>query len=183
MNVSWPYRHRSNYGWYLANSFSNRNRTFNVSAKTQDGWGKGLYGTGVRNAPGIGWCAVAYSGNNGMIPLLNSFLNPVGNKVTLQRPASEQAIKNALNAGHPVIVSGRPFGLNGHLMVIRGYYYDPRYQATAWIVNDPYGYRSDGTRDYDGSNVVYWWNGAGGILCISNECCRKSSDGNGIRST
>lgn len=157
MNVSWPWAHTSDYGWYIANSFSAGGRTFNSSARTPDGSAKGIYGMAVRNAPGIGWCAVAYSGNNGMIPMMNTFLRQIGKKVRHSK-ASQQVAKASLDAGNPVIVSGRPFGLNGHLMVIRGYYYDRRGNDYGWIMNDPYGYRADGTRDYDGSNVVYWWN-------------------------
>lgn len=158
MSVSTPFSHTNDYGWYLANPFSAHGRTFDSSANTSDGRGQGLYGSVVDNVAGIGWCAVASSrgGQRGVLPTMTAFLKTRGNSITSVGP-SEAVAKASLDAGHPVIVSGRPFGLNGHLMVIRGYYYDARSQLYGWIMNDPYGYRSDGTRDYDGTNVVYLW--------------------------
>ena len=156
MMVSWPFRHESEYGWYLGNDFSANGRKFNISAKTPDGWAKGFYGTAVANVTNIGWCAVAQMGRRGMVPLMNTFLTTINKRVRSIQP-SERVAKATIDKGNPVIVSGRPFTLNGHLMVIRGYYYDRRRRATAWIMNDPYGYRSTGHRQYDGGNIVYWW--------------------------
>lgn len=157
MQVSWPYRHTSHYGWYLANSFSHGGKTFNSRANTPDGSAYGMYGMAVDNVPRVGWCAVSSSrgGSKGMTPLLNHFLRPRRKSVRVMGP-DEKIARASLDRGDPVIVSGRPFGLNGHLMVIRGYYYSSRGRIS-WIMNDPYGYRSDGTRDYDGANVVYEW--------------------------
>lgn len=158
MEIRVPFPHTHDYGWYLANDFTVDGRRFDSAARTPDGWARGMYGSVVDDAPGVGWCAVASSRGNtrGVVPTMSAFLTPHDNRITLLEP-SETRAKEALDAGHPLIVSGAPFGLRGHLMVIRGYYYDPRTDLHGWIVNDPYGYRSDGSRDYDGENVVYLW--------------------------
>ena len=66
-------------------------------------------------------------------------------------------MKGCLDAGHPLIVSGR-FTFRGerydHLIVVRGYYRDSETNALQWIVNDPYGFETTG-RGFDGDNVVY----------------------------
>jgi hypothetical protein len=161
LKVKSPFPHTTQYGWYVANDFTHNNYRFNRLAQTPRGPAQGFYGTAVSNVPQLGWVSIAEGQTAkglkiGIVPLLRTFLEPLGNSVRVADP-NEQVVKESLDNGHPVLVSGRPFGLAGHIMVIRGYYYDARLKLFGWIMNDPYGYRSDGTSDFDGGNVVYLW--------------------------
>lgn len=151
-----PYVHQSDYGWYVSNAFTHNGHNFNRSAGTPSGNAMGIYGTALDHVAGMGWVAIPGSkgGSKGIVPVLETFMKPVGNTVEVIWKPTEQDIKASLDEGHPVIISGRVFNW-GHLIVIRGYYYDPNLDLYGWIVNDPYGYRVG--RDYDGDNVVYLW--------------------------
>jgi hypothetical protein len=161
ITVKSPFPHTTQYGWYVANDFTHNSYRFDRIAQTPNGPAQGLYGTAVSKVAKLGWVAIAEGQTAkglhiGMLPLLRTFLEPIGNRVRSTTP-DEKIVKESLDNGHPVIISGQPFGLAGHLMVIRGYYYDPKLDLYGWIMNDPYGYRSDGSSDFDGGNVVYLW--------------------------
>jgi hypothetical protein len=161
VRAQWPFPHTTQFGWYVANAFTHNQYRFSRIAQTPRGPARGLYGTAVARVRSLGWVAIvegqtAKGVRIGMLPLLRTFLEPLGNSVEFTAP-DEQVVKQSLDAGHPVLISGRPFGLTGHIMVVRGYYFDPKLNLYGWIVNDPYGYRSDGSSALDGGNVVYLW--------------------------
>jgi hypothetical protein len=142
--------HESPFGWYLPNVFPHAGRTFDRRAGTPEGTAQGLYGSIVGAYCGGGWCA----GANDILSVMRTFLAPIGNTVEFAwaRDAGPDRLRNVLDAGHPIVVSGKLFGWD-HLIVIRGYFRDG--DTTRWICNDPYGYQTD--RSYDGGNVVYDW--------------------------
>lgn len=157
ITVSKPQSHGSAYGWYLPNAFTHNNRTFDLWAGTPDGTAQGIYGTIVDNVEGLGWVAVTgqAGGKKGVLPVMETFLKPVGNTVEVIWSPTEEDVRASIDEGHPVVISGRVFGW-GHLIVVRGYYRDPDTKQYHWIVNDPHGYQVAGK--YDGANVVYQWN-------------------------
>ncbi|MBA3530947.1 MAG: hypothetical protein H0T73_03350 [Ardenticatenales bacterium] len=155
--ASKPQPHESPYGWYVSNPFTHSGRTFDQSAGTpSNGKAQGIYGTALDYVSGMGWVAIPGSkgGKKGVIPVLESFMTPVENQVEVIWKPTQEDVKASLDEGHPVIISGNVFGW-GHLIVVRGYYYDPNTKLYGWIVNDPYGYRVG--RAHDGDNVVYLW--------------------------
>ncbi len=150
-----PVPHESPYGWYLSNRFTHNGRTFDKSAATQSGAAIGLYGSILDQFNGL-WLASAGAtgGAKGILPVLESFMQPIGNRVrTIMKPKPEDVIAS-LDEGHPVILSGDVFTWK-HILVIRGYYRDPASGRIHWIVNDPDGYQV--RAGYDGGNVVYAW--------------------------
>ena len=171
VQVAKPYPHTSEYGWYVCNDFTHEGRRFNSRANLpKKGEAEGLYGTAlayVREAGG--WVAVAGNeskdASRGILPILLTFLEPLGKTATVRTidassRRSEEMIKASLDKGNPVIISTRPTlnpSISGHIIVIRGYYYDAKLDLYGWIVNDPYGFKSAGDIDLDGSNVVYLW--------------------------
>ncbi len=172
VQVSKPYPHTSQFSWYVCNDFTHEGRRFNTrAALPKKGEAEGFYGTamGYVRAAG-GWVAVAGSadknGSRGILPILLTFLEPLGKSATVRAidtmsaRHSEEIIKNSLDKGNPVIISTRPKlnpTIDGHIIVIKGYYYDPKLDLYGWIVNDPYGFKSSGDIDLDGSDVVYLW--------------------------
>ena len=141
MTCSWPSSHTSNYGKYVATSYSYAGYTFSTTTQDPSGnWAAGAYGHMVKN-PNVGstW---AY---------ISSFLD-----VHLTWAVAEASgsiggnwVKQQLNANLLVVTSGSVFGY-GHIILIRGYTDDNR-----WYVNDPYGYQVSG--NYNGANVIYTW--------------------------
>lgn len=143
--------HESPFGWYISNAFIHGGRTFDRRAATpKSGWGQGIYGAIVGTYCNGGWCASA----SNIQSVLNLFLGPMGNaaQFAFRKDAPPDKLKAVLQTGHPIVASGKLFGWD-HLIVIRGYYEDAG--TTRWIVNDPYGYRTD--KSFDGANVVYDW--------------------------
>ncbi len=168
MDLPQPFPHSSLYGWYVSSIFAHNARTFDAAAPTRDGEGAGIYGAvvdSIGNAWGAHWRSPR---GRGIRPLMDAFLPGVGNRVGfvgepkrqgtifMQRQGAEETMKACLEAGHPLIVSGR-FTFRGkqydHLIVVRGYYAEPGGELK-WIVNDPYGFETTGA-GFDGGNVVY----------------------------
>jgi hypothetical protein len=164
-----PVPHVNDFGWYVARVFTHEGRTFDALSETRTGTGAGLYGA-VVDRIGTGWGAHWRSPRDrGIRPLMDAFLPRVGNTVRfvgepkrdgtvfMQRAAAEQTMRSCLEAGHPLIVSGR-FTFRGttydHLVVVRGYFDDPATAERHWIVNDPYGFETTGA-GFDGEGVGY----------------------------
>jgi len=158
-----PHPHTNDYGWYLSNVFTHRDKTFDATSGTRTASAAGLYGA-VVDRIGDGWGAHWHSENGrGIQPLMDVFLPPIGNAVRfldspkrsrtnfIEQEAAEEAMKACLDAGHPVIVSGFFWDRYHHLIVVRGYYEEG---GLHWIVNDPYGFKTTGS-GFDGGNVVY----------------------------
>jgi hypothetical protein len=164
-----PQRHTSDFGWYVPNAFAHGSTTFDTMAETPSGFAAGIYGT-VVDRIGSGWGAHYHNANGrGIGALMHAFLPGVANSVRcvsgpkrdgsifLQQGEAAATMAATVEAGHPVIVSGR-FGFGGraydHLIVVRGYYHDPATGARHWLVNDPYGFETTGT-GFDGERVAY----------------------------
>lgn len=165
IKISLPKQHKSPYGRYISRSFESKGHKFQATAPTKTGGGAGLYGACV-NADGDGTMFAA-GDVMGMIATTNMFLKELDNKMVFKgkpkresnarfmaRAPAEEAMKTALDKGHPVIVSG-DIKFRGttyrHFIVVRGYYQDSG--ELMWIVNDPYGFTT--TSEYDGENIVY----------------------------
>jgi hypothetical protein len=155
--------HSSPFGWYLSNAFSHAGHTFNATAEAPGHRAvPGIYGTVLDNHPGIGWATAPDDLNKrhkGIRELMKYFLPAVGNTLTVEaglrakaRSDIEARLKQTLESGHPLIVSGTLFTWQ-HILVIRGYQKHPVNGALQWIVNDPFGYRTTGRPG--GGHVVY----------------------------
>jgi hypothetical protein len=163
VNVPGQGSHSSEYGWYLSNPFVHNNHTFNATAEAPGHKAvPGIYGTVVDNHPKIGWATAPDDLNGrhkGIRVLMQRFLPSVKNTMTVQaglrdlpRADVEALFKQTLDRGHPVIVSGTLFSWQ-HIIVLRGYAKHPTTGRWQWVVNDPFGYRTDGRPG--GGNVVY----------------------------
>jgi hypothetical protein len=162
VNVPRQGAHSSNFGWYLSNTFVHNGHTFNATAQAPGRLVPGIYGTVLDNHPGIGWATAPddlNQRNKGIRVLMKHFLPGVENTMTVQaglrslaRADVEASFKQTLDSGHPVIVSGTLFSWQ-HIIVLRGYAKNPVNGHWQWIVNDPFGYRTDGRPG--GDNVVY----------------------------
>lgn len=148
-----PSAHENDYGWYVASSFEHGGRTFDDQAKTKTGAAPGLYGAIVHDGMAQGDIKVE-GVHKGFLPVLRTFFTPVGNTVEFVAKPTWKEVSEALDEGHPVIISGHVFGYP-HIIVIRGYAYDKADNVFHWIVNDPHGYMNKGT--YNGENVAYRW--------------------------
>ena len=173
IEISVPLAHSSDYGWYLTNVFEHNGHTFSATAKAPTNKAQtiikdfpGIYGTVLDyHGADIGWATAAEDlrGNGkGIKPLMSHFLPQIGNTLKIHidlrskpRAKVESLITQTLDSQHPIIISTFLFGYH-HLVVIKGYYQDEADGQLKWIVNDPYGYQTDGS--YDGGNVVYEYN-------------------------
>jgi hypothetical protein len=164
IQISKPTLHTSLYGWYISTVFTHRGKIFSEKSDTKTGSAAGLYGA-VVDRIGDGWGAHwASNRGRGIKPVMDVFLPTVKNKAKiieqpkqngsrfLQRQTAEDAMKACLDSGHPLIVSGFFNNKLDHLIVVRGYFRDSN-GVLQWIVNDPYGFKTD--QSYDGNNVVY----------------------------
>jgi hypothetical protein len=169
LHLTRPTPHVNDYGWYVPSEFAYAGVTFAKTAATPDGTAAGIYGT-VVDRIGAGWGAHFHSPDGrGLGPLFAAFLPAVGNTVRcvtgpkrggtifMERAAAEGVMKEAIDDGHPLIVSGR-FGFRGrtydHLIVVRGYHRDSATGSLHWVVNDPYGFETGGS-EHDGERVGY----------------------------
>lgn len=161
-------KHNSKFGHYISESFEFDGHHFTDRAKTENGYGSGLYAACVNNNGDAslfeieGECL-------GMLRVLDIFLNTIGNKTDyftlpkvkgsdrqMEQGITEQRFKQCLEAGHPVIVScdiHKNNKIYGHIMVVRGYYTNEETGETMWIVNDPYGF--DWNKKYHGERIAY----------------------------
>lgn len=168
--VSRPALHSSDLGWYICNTFSQNGKTLNKTAQSPSGPTPGIYGTALDNygtpaepnwvtgATGLSALArIFLSGQTMQVVVKPKIMNGSQETIFLQRKPFEAKVKAALDGGHPVIVSGRFFWkaprFYDHILVIRGYYQDPGTGELKWLVNDPFGFKTDGS--YSGGRVVY----------------------------
>lgn len=154
IEASKPFKHTSDYGWYISNSFTHGGRTFDASSGTKTGTGRGLYGAIVHD--GLAHAdTVVGNLHKGILVVLRHFMQGVGNTVEFVNKPTLRDVWTSLDDGHPVIISGNVFGWP-HILVVRGYKYYEEWNAMHWIVNDPHGYENKST--YDGGGVTYrWW--------------------------
>ncbi len=159
-------QHTSNYGFYVAKPFDYNGHVFKISSPTKTGKGAGLYGA-IVDRIGNGWGAHVYDSPNGkgILSVLQKFFKGTGNSADffsrprrsegsryMDKATAESRMKNSLDQGHPLIVSGFFQDTYDHLIIVRGYYRNDNGELM-WIVNDPYGFETD--KSYDGGNVAY----------------------------
>lgn len=141
ITVSVPYSHTSNYGNYVASTYSYAGYTYSTSSQAPGGgWATGAYGHMVKD-PNVGstW---AY---------INSYLDQHLTWAVQQGYGSIGGawVRARIDQNLLVVASGSVFGY-GHIILIRGYTDDGRF-----YVNDPYGAQVSG--NYNGANVIYTW--------------------------
>lgn len=140
------------------------------AAQSPSGPTPGIYGTALDNygtaaqpnwvtgATGLSALArIFLSGQTMQVVIKPKLTNGSQETIFLKRKPFEAKVKGALQADHPVIVSGRFFWqaprFYDHIRVIRGYYPDVGPRELKWLVNDPFGFKTDGS--FSGGRVVY----------------------------
>lgn len=143
ITINTPTRHTNDFGWYVSNVYTTP--TGNVLNRGQkDSSGRmayGAYGTCTEGGAAWAW-------------RIQDFLkfHKLGSK--FYDTATPQIVVNAINAGHPVILSNQ-LTRAGHLIVVKGY----ENNGQVLITNDPYGNAAGSGygRHMDGFNVRYSW--------------------------
>lgn len=166
IKVSSPQPHRSPFGWYVSNPFSQGSYPFETTADSPQGLVPGIYGTALDNhgSPSHSfWVTGPFKTSHSFSPKgrgIQAVTDIFGVKLKVHTPKQGRFFKASefaalatanLKKGHPVILGGDVNGF-GHIVVVRGFYRESGGQVM-WIVNDPFGYKTSGK--FGGGNVVY----------------------------
>lgn len=153
--------HISNYGYYIANSFSYEGHSFNIEAPTKASKAAGLYGA-IVNSEGYGVLGEEKK-TLGLLETLKIFMDSeydvsvvdapkaISSTKYIERKFAEALMRESLDKRNPIIVAGDlTFTTDSdniytfhHFVVVSGYYKNPETNELLWIVNDPYGFTID----------------------------------------
>ncbi|HEY3446827.1 MAG TPA: C39 family peptidase [Myxococcales bacterium] len=139
ITASWPSPHTSDYGAYDAYEYSAYGSTFNRVQNDASGRAaKGAYGWCTDGGGAWAWRMQDYAKRHD----LNSDFDGTATFAKMQA---------SIDAGKAVALSTQLTSA-GHLVTIKGYTSDGRL-----VVNDPYGNKNLGYKNYQGENSIYTW--------------------------
>ena len=147
IQVSVPYPHTSNYGFYVPEKHG--------AYQTRWAWdcGSGLqaynksYGLYGFTMVSSGYRAAAYS-------RIRNAIHNHGLGTSQDWSPTFNEVKAAIDRGHLVIMGGTRLTSAGHIVVVKGYTNDGRV-----VVHDPFGnFRKGSYGQYNGADSWYYWN-------------------------
>ena len=144
VTVNIPSKHTSNYGAYVAYKYTSNGTTFSRMQKDPSGKASyGGYGWCTENGAAWAWRMQDYAKKHGSSskPIKSDFYSGKG----------IADVQKYLNMGRVVVLSTKLTSA-GHIVTVKGIT-----SSGKLLVNDPYGDKNQGYKNYKGENAQYTW--------------------------